>query len=122
MQLEKAEIERILAGGAYDEVFWHTRLTVAKSKRLAGQPTLEMQRSSLRIELGAIINKNTVQFGRQVRKIQRKMRKLSGQIRKRDSHMMGYAENWADEEKRLDNLQHAANYIHRANTGFHFYA
>jgi hypothetical protein len=110
---ERAELDRILDGGAFDSAFWNSRWHAAKA---ALPPSAEQQ---LREALWAI-DQSTVQGRRQHRKVQEKLRKLAGMARARTQ--AGFAAGWGDEQKRLSNLEHAAIYISRANTGFHFYA
>ena len=107
---EKKELLRIIDGGEYSEVFWRTRWSEAR------QPSEE---ELLRKELSEI-PQETIQDKRSARKIVKKLKKLAG--RKRAFSTAGYSQNWNEEQKRLDNLQNAAIYISRANSGFHFYA
>ena len=100
---ERAELARIIEGGDYSEAFWRSRWSAAR------QPS---QEDELRAALRASPT-DTVQD-------RRAARKLAGQ--KRIMSQAGYANNWTAEQKRLDNLQHAAIYISRANTDFHFFA
>ena len=107
---ERAELDRIIAGGAYNDSFWRSRWYEAR------QPSEEdLIRQALR-ECAT----ETVQGRRTARNLQRKLDKLAG--RKRALSASGYAQGWSEEQKRLDNLQHAAIYLSRAATGFHFYA
>ena len=107
---EKDELRRIIKGGAYDEKFWTSRW------RAGAMPSEE---DTLRKELREL-SLDTVQDRRTARKLNEKLRKLAG--RKRAFTQRGYAASWTEEQRRLDNLQHAAIYIDRANKDFHFYA
>lgn len=107
---EQAEIQRILSGGDYDESFWHKRWSAARTPSEE-----ELLREELRNQA-----KETVADRRAARKLARKLQKLAG--KRRAFSRAGYAWGWGEEQKRLDNLQHAAIYLSRANTGFHFYA
>ena len=107
---ERAELARIIEGGDYSEAFWRSRWSAAR------QPS---QEDELRAALRASPT-DTVQDRRAARKLVEKLNKLAGQ--KRIMSQAGYANNWTAEQKRLDNLQHAAIYISRANTDFRFFA
>jgi hypothetical protein len=107
---ERAELERIIAGGRFDRSFWHSRW------RIAREPSMEEE---LRTQLRSMPTE-TVNDKRAARKIVSKLAKLAG--KKRAFTTSGYAQEWSAEQKRLDNLEHAAIYIDRANTDFHFYA
>jgi hypothetical protein len=107
---EKAELLRLIEGGAYDESFWLSRWRA--SREISPE---EKIRETLKK-----IDTSTIQGKRQARKLTRKLRKLAGIANA--FRQAGYAQNWTKEQKRLDNLQHAAIYISRANSGFHFYA
>lgn len=107
---EQTELLRIMAGGEYDESFWLSRWSDARP------PDIENEiREALRQQ-----PVDTIQDRRQARKLAKKLRKLAGVKRVRTT--VGYGASWSDEQKRLDNLQHAAVYLSRANSGFHFYA
>lgn len=107
---EKTELRRIINGGAYDEQFWRSRWHAAR---------LPSEEDELRKAIREC-PVETVQHRRQARKLASKLNKLAG--KKRALMTCGYAQNWNEEQKRLDNLQHAAIFIHRANTDFHFFA
>lgn len=110
---EKTELLRILEGGAYSENFWSSRWSAAKTAR--GPSEEDQLRKALREH-----PMETVQHRREARKLATKLSKLAG--KKRAFTQLGYAQTWDAEQKRIDNLQHAAVYMHRANTDFHFYA
>ena len=107
---EKQELLRILNGGDFDRSFWYKKWSEAREPN----PEEELRKQLAECKL------ETVEHRREARKIQKKLRKLAG--KKRAFSQLGYAQNWSEEQKRLDNLEHAAVYLSRANTGFHFYA
>ena len=109
-QEEKDEIIRILEGGSYNHRFFSSRFQAAKTPSEE-----EFLRKQLRE-----LDKETVESRREARKLVRKLQKLAG--KKRAFTQGGYAQNWSEEQKRLDNLEHAAIYLSRANTNFHFFA
>lgn len=110
---ERAELDRIMAGGAFDSVFWTSRWHKAKD---AMPPSVEDQ---IREALYAA-DRHTVQGRRQVRKLDAKLHKLAGAARART--YCGYEANWGEEQKRLSNLESAAIYLSRAVAGIHFCA
>jgi hypothetical protein len=110
---ERAELDRILDGGAFDAAFWNSRWHAAKA---ALPPSVEEE---IRVALYAADN-STVQGRRQRRKLEAKLVKLAGAARARTYG--GYTQGWGDEQKRLSNLEHAAIYISRANLNIHFCA
>lgn len=110
LQDERSELYRIIKGGAYDESFWRRKWEAGRG------PDLEAE---LQAELRGI-PQDSVESRREARKIVKKLKKLAG--KKRAFTQAGYAQNWSAEQKRIDNLQHAAVYLHRANVDFHFYA
>ena len=110
---ERAELERILDGGAYDHHFWNSRWHAAKATL---PPSVEEQ---IRAALYAT-DTNTITGRRQARKLNDKLNKLAGAARARTYG--GYEAGWGDDQKRLSNLEHAAIYISRANANIHFCA
>ncbi|QDP56963.1 MAG: hypothetical protein Unbinned2691contig1000_37 [Prokaryotic dsDNA virus sp.] len=107
---EQTELLRIIAGGDYDEAFWRRRWSEARPPDIEREIMEALRQQPV----------DTVQDRRQARKLAKKLKKLAGIKRVRTQ--VGYGASWSEEQKRLDNLQHAAVYISRANSGFHFYA